>query len=169
MGLFGAVAGIAVLLGGGGGIGAVGAVGAVVVIRRFAPAGAGAGERAAAGWFGAEGAPAGGGFGGGGGDLIDAFAAELHVHIAGVVCAEVGPLVPAGLADQAIAERDALAAGEAGGFDLAEAHGAEFGELAGRAGAPGGVAGVEAAEGDERNEDVPQAHEDPPLPRAGGG
>lgn len=156
------------MFGGGGRVGAVGAVGAVVVVRCFAPAGAGAGERAgAAGGFTGEGAPAGGGFGGGGGDLIDAFAAELHVHIAGVVCAEVGPLVPAGLADQAIAERDARAAGEAGGFDLAEAHGAEFGELAGRAGAPGGVAGVEAAHGDGRNKQVPQAHEDPPLPRAG--
>lgn len=155
--------------GGGRRIGTVGAVVLVLlIIGRFAPAGAGAGERAAAGWFAGVGVPAGGGFGGGG-HFGDAFAAEAHVHIAGVVCAEVGPLVPAGLADQAVAERDALAAGEAGGFDLAEAHGAEFGELAGRAGAPGGVAGVEAAHGDGRNEQVPQAHEDPPLPRAGRG
>lgn len=158
------------MLGGRGRVGAVGTVGAVVVIRCFAPAGAGAGERAAADGFVGEGAPAGRGLlGGGGGDLIEAFAAELHVDIAGVFRAPVGPPVPTGLADQAVAERDALAAGDAGGFDLAEAHGAEFGELAGRAGAPGGVAGVEAAHGDGRNEQVPQAHEDPPLPRAGGG
>lgn len=166
-----------------GGVGAaVGAgwgagVGIARIFGGFAPAGAGASERAAgggvagaAGRVADEGGEAGGRAGGGGGQhLADAFLAELEVDFAGIFRAPVRPLVPARLAQQAIAELDAITAAQAQVFGPGEAFAAGFGGLAGRALAPGIIAGAEAADGDERNEQVPQAHGDLPLCCARGG